>query len=70
MDVATELAPHLNPRDVAVLIEIGSEKLRYLHGDVVAVHPDGRAAWVNLSDIYKEARKAFGDGINMTEAIY
>jgi hypothetical protein len=32
VNVADELTDHLDPRDVAVLLEIGSEKLRYFVG--------------------------------------
>ena len=69
IDFTGELANHLHPHDCAVLMEIGSEKLRYLVGVAIAVHPDGRLHSVNLQDIYEAARKAF-PGMSVTEAQY
>ncbi len=69
-DIAGELANHLDPRDVAILFEIGSEKLRYLNGYAVAVHAGGRTVSVSLRDIYKRARNAFGPALGITEATY
>jgi len=67
IDLHGELANMLHPENVAVLFEIGSEKLRYLVGVATAVHPDGRLHSVNLADIYEEARCAF-PGVNVSEA--
>ena len=69
IDFTGELAEHVHERDCAVLIEIGSEKLRYLVGVAIAVHPDGRLHSLNIADIYECARQAF-PGINVTEAQY
>lgn len=66
-----ELADFLDPRDVAILLEVGSEKLRYLVGVAVAIHPDGRTHHLNIGSIYDEARKAFkDDAIQITDAMY
>jgi hypothetical protein len=65
-----ELARHLDPRDVAVLLEAGHEKLRYLTGKAIAVHPNGRTVCVCLDDIYGRARKAFGRKLTITEGTY
>lgn len=70
IDFAAELAEHLDPRDVAVLLESGSEKLRYITGVATAVHPNGETVTITLADIYKEAQEAFGDDMTVTEAIY
>jgi len=51
---------HLADGEVAVYMEIGYEKMRYLVGVAIAVHSDGRAIYSNLSDIYEEAQKQFG----------
>jgi hypothetical protein len=69
-DVFAELAPHLHPKDVAVLIEIGSEKLRYLIGIAVAIHPSGRMDRVSLDDIYRRAMQDAEEGVTVTEAAY
>jgi hypothetical protein len=72
-DLTAELAKHLDPRDVAVLIEIGSEKLRYLTGVATAVHHSGRTLCVDIDEIYDRAIDAFDtpDGnLTVTEALY
>lgn len=69
-DFPAELTDHLNPEDVAVLLEIGSEKLRYLVGTAIAVHPDGRTIAVSLDEIYERARHAFGPKVTITEGGY
>ncbi len=51
---------HLADGEVAIYMEIGYEKMRYLVGVAIAVHSDGRAIYSNLSDIYEEAQKQFG----------
>jgi hypothetical protein len=68
-DLAQELAAHLAPGHVAVLIEAGAEKLRYVSGSAVAVHPDGRTVQLCLDDIYAMAKAAFGDDLAITQAI-
>jgi hypothetical protein len=70
IDIAAELVPHLHPKDVAVLIEVGSEKLRYLIGQAVAVHASGRIDRVSLDDIYDRAMQGVEDGVTVTEATY
>jgi hypothetical protein len=67
IDFTSELATHLDPRDVAVLIEIGSEKLRYLVGRATAVHHDGLTVDVDLEEIYERAGGFNGD-LTVTEA--
>lgn len=68
VDVTAELAGHLDPRDAAILIEIGSEKLRYLSGYATAVAADGRSHTISLSNIAEAAAKEFGPDINITKA--
>jgi hypothetical protein len=67
---ATELAAHLDPRDVAILFEIGWEKLRYVVGVATALHADGSTVSISLDDIYAEAVREFGSDLNITEGSY
>lgn len=59
-DLVAELAPHLAEGQVAVLMGVGHEKLRYLAGSATAVAWDGRIKCLYLSDIYALAAKEFG----------
>jgi hypothetical protein len=67
-DLIEELCPHLAEGEVAVLVEVGAEKLRYLSGWTVAVNHLGETVFVNLDDIYEKANAAFGTRPN--EAMY
>lgn len=67
IDVSDELAPHLCDGEVAILMEVGNEKLRYVSGDAVAVNNKGESKYLNLDDIYKVAKKL---GPNITRAVY
>ena len=55
-DIEGELAKLLVPGEVAVLMSIGNEKMRYLDGYAVAINSDGFRKAVNLTDIYKKAK--------------
>jgi hypothetical protein len=70
IDFTTELAEHLDERDVAVLFEIGNEKLRYLVGVATAVNSNGRSVSVNLDEIYDRAKATLGSDLAITEATY
>jgi hypothetical protein len=70
IDLCAELARHLDARDVAVLIEVGSEKLRYLIGEALAVYHDGRTVGVHLDEIYERAADEFSGNYTITEATY
>ena len=70
IDFPKELASHLDPRDIAILIEVGSEKLRYLTGEAVAVHASGKTICMSLDDIYDQAVRKFKGDITITEATY
>ena len=59
IDLVAELAQHLPKGEVAVLMEIGAEKLRYLTGIAIAVNYKGRAAVVSLDDVYRKAARTF-----------
>lgn len=58
-DPPTELFAHLADGEVAVLMEVGNEKLRYLTGYAVAVNHKGDIVSVRLDEIYKKACQAF-----------
>lgn len=60
VDVVGELAEHLLPDEVAVLVSVGYEKLRYLSGHAVALTSAGLLTTVNLDDIYEKAKQALG----------
>jgi hypothetical protein len=49
------LAKHLADGEVAVLMEIGSEKYRYFTGYALAVNNKGETKHIDLADIYKLA---------------
>jgi hypothetical protein len=66
IDFYGELAPHLDERDVAVLLEVGFEGSRYLRGFARAIHADGRILYLDLCDIYERARLTFGKDVNIT----
>jgi len=59
-DFAEELSGFLADGEIAVLIEAGAEKLRYITGVAVAVDHRGRRADVDLSAIYDLAQVKFG----------
>lgn len=59
-DLLAALAEHLLPGEVAVLMEAGAEKMRYVTGYAQAVDHTGKVVQVGLSDIYDKAKSAFG----------
>lgn len=67
INVAGQLSAHLADDEVAVLMEVGNEKLRYVSGSAVAVNSKGETASVNLGSIYRTARRL---GKNITLAEY
>ena len=60
VDVIRELAAHLADGEIAVLMEIGAEKLRYVTGNAVALDNTGRCVSLRLADIYDLAGAEFG----------
>ena len=66
-DLPGELAAHLADDEVAILMEVGNEKLRYLTGTVLAINNKGETVSVNLESIYESARDL---GCNITVAEY
>lgn len=67
IDLPNELAAHLVPGEVAILVETGSEKLRYVSGSAVAVNHKGRCVRLDLNSIYRSARRL---GSHITRAEY
>ena len=65
-DFIEELAEHLEDEWVAVIMNIGHEKQRYLVGYAVAVNSHGNHQTVNLDDIYVAA-KELGEHITRAE---
>ena len=60
IDFLKELSTHLVEGEVAVVMETGAEKLRYLIGYAAAVNHKGETVDVALTDIYRKARETFG----------
>ena len=68
IDFSDLLAKHLAPGQIAILMEIGHEKMCYLGGYAVAINSEGREVGINLFDIYELAHKNFGiDNISCAE---
>jgi hypothetical protein len=70
IDLVNELSKHLQSDQIAILQEIGNEKLRYLIGRAVAVDSTGKTVELAISDIYKLAREAFGRSSHISIAEY
>jgi hypothetical protein len=56
VDLAAIIAQHLTDGQVAVLMESGAEKLRYIGGLAVAVNNRGEQVSLSLEDIYERAK--------------
>lgn len=61
------IADHLVEGDVAVLLEVGAEKLRYLTGTAVAVNSRGEQVGLSLDEVYARAAHL---GATITTAHY
>jgi hypothetical protein len=68
IDLPAELSEHLQEGEIAVLIEVGAEKLRYLCGHAVAVNWAGETEFLSLDRIYDLAFERWG--IQPTDATY
>jgi hypothetical protein len=66
-DLFQDVAAHLQEGSVAVFMEVGAEKLRYLTGFALAVNSQGETVETSLDGIY-ELAKSLGDEV--TEAEY
>lgn len=66
IDFLDELSTHLPDGEVAVVIEVGKEKMCYLSGFASAVNSKGETLTVSLNEIYERA-KGLGDNITPAE---
>ncbi len=57
-DILAEIAAHLAADQVAIIIEVGQEKLRYLVGLAWLVNADGEQKFLSLADLALEAAKS------------
>ena len=60
--VPCELAEHLQEGSIAVLMESGAEKLRYVTGFAVAVNSSGELLEIDLNQIHDLIREAGWEG--------
>ena len=67
VDIIEMVSRHLVTDEVAVFVEVGAEKLRYLTGRAIAVNERNEQRWVDLDSIYEIAREI---GENVTVAAY
>jgi len=67
-DFFIELREHLKDKEVAVVMEIGYEKMRYLQGYTWAVTPGKDVMHLCLDDIYDKVEKEWG--LIPTQAAY
>lgn len=56
-DFYQDVAVHLQDDQVAVFMEAGAERLRYIVGYAVAVRADGRVLTTSIHDIFKKIDK-------------
>ena len=59
IDLPSELSTHLAEGQVAVLMEVGAEKLCYVTGSAWAINHLGHVIDISLGDIYREAARTF-----------
>lgn len=67
ISICQEIALHLCKGQVAVMVESGAEKHRYIGGYAMAVNSDGEEESINIDQIYDLAKKL---GKNVTKAEY
>ena len=70
INLLDHLHEHLTPDTVAVVQEIGAEKMRYLTGWALAIDHTGVIARVDIEDIYQKATEARMGDCEITEAVY
>lgn len=56
IDFLAELSTHLAPEHVAIVMEVGYEKMRYLVGLAFAVNSAGQRVKIDLYDIHEKAK--------------
>lgn len=66
IDFMDELAPHLADGSVAIMMEAGAEKLRYVNGYAIAINNKGERKDISLNAIYDLA-KELGTEVTLAE---
>jgi hypothetical protein len=70
-DIATLTAEHLVEGSIAVFMQVGAEKMRYLTGHAFAIDHKGVQVAVDLEDeLTKKARAQYGDDVEITAASF
>jgi hypothetical protein len=67
IDVLDEISKHLAPGSVAIIMEAGAEKMRYIQGIATAINDKGETEQVDIAEIYDRAKKL---GKEITECQY
>ena len=70
LDFLGMISDHLAEGSIAIIEQVGAEKLRYLSGYAEAIDHEGERVSVNISDIVDKARARFGDKADITDASY
>jgi hypothetical protein len=70
VDLPMVVADHLKDDEVAIFMEVGAEKLRYVIGYAVAVNNEGDIRTVSLDEIYNLGRELTDKPDNLTRAEY
>lgn len=70
LDFLHELAGHLDPGHVAILVHTGHEKLRYLSARAFAINAAAQILTVDIDDIYELAEARFGNTPAISRAEY
>jgi hypothetical protein len=70
VDFHKDLSKHLTEDSVAITMEAGAEKARYIVGCAVAVNSKGEIKVVNLIDIYDLAKGLTNKPEEITQAEY
>lgn len=60
IDLVAEVASFLTPGSVAVFMESGFERMRYVSGQSLAVNSEGEVLEINLNDIYSLVESKWG----------
>lgn len=60
IDHISEFASHLQENEIAIFIEIGAEKLRYLTGFALGIAWNGELTQLNLNEIYELVFDKYG----------
>jgi len=70
IDLPLIVSEHLIDGEVAIFMESGAEKLRYIIGFAEAINSKGERESVSIRDIYSKARKLTDRPMDVTPAEY